>query len=179
MQVDINLKLLLIKSNPVVFLLIAKFWLVWTFKSSVGKCSLVVIHSSLSLLRKDVHAESISDVLRDLVVFVQLKKCEKPRWRNATFSKFAGLHYSWKYHIKRNVNSFYCNCILIVSRINRSHHSRAFTFQKNIFICFIQSSLKVTKNAFYFILKTLFVLMIFKFLSSLFDHVGKTAWLER
>ena len=34
------------------------------------------------------------------------------------------------------------------------------------------------KNAFYFILKALFVLKIFKFLSWPFGHVGKTAWLE-
>ena len=58
-------------------------------------------------------------------------------------SKFAGLHYSWKYHIRRNVNSFYCNYILIVSRINRSHQSRTLTFQKIFVICFIQSSLKM------------------------------------
>ena len=31
------------------------------------------------------------------------------------------------------------------------------------------------KNAFYFILKALFVLKIFKFLTGLFDHVEKTA----
>ena len=35
------------------------------------------------------------------------------------------------------------------------------------------------KNAFYFILKTVFVLKIFKFLSSLFGHIEKTAWLEK
>ena len=35
------------------------------------------------------------------------------------------------------------------------------------------------KNAFYFILKALFVLKIFKFLSWLFGHAEKTAWLER
>ena len=40
-------------------------------------------------------------------------------------------------------------------------------------ICFIESPLKVMKNAFYFILKALFVLKIFKFLSRLFGHVGK------
>ena len=34
---------------------------------------------------------------------------------------------------------------------------------------------KMMKNAFYFILKSLFVLKIFKFLSKLFGHVGKTA----
>ena len=34
------------------------------------------------------------------------------------------------------------------------------------------------KNAFYFMLKALFVLKIFKFLSKRLGHVGKTAWLE-
>ena len=38
---------------------------------------------------------------------------------------------------------------------------------------------KMMKNAFYFILKAFFVLKIFKFLSWLFGHVEKTAWLER
>ena len=45
--------------------------------------------------------------------------------------------------------------------------------------CFIESPLKVMGNAFYFILKALFILKIFKFLSRLFGHVGKTAFLER
>ena len=44
--------------------------------------------------------------------------------------------------------------------------------KKNCFISLIESPLKVMKNAFYFILKALFVLKIFKFLS-LFVHVGK------
>ena len=35
------------------------------------------------------------------------------------------------------------------------------------------------ENAFYFILKTLFFVKIFKFLSRIFGHVGKMAWLER
>ena len=35
------------------------------------------------------------------------------------------------------------------------------------------------KNAFYFPLKALFVLEIFKFLSWLFGHIEKTARLER
>ena len=42
-------------------------------------------------------------------------------------------------------------------------------------ICLIESPLKMMKNAFYFILKALFVLKIFKFLSRPFGHVGKTA----
>ena len=35
------------------------------------------------------------------------------------------------------------------------------------------------KNSFYFILKVFFVLKIFKFLSWLFGHIEKLAWLER
>ena len=46
-------------------------------------------------------------------------------------------------------------------------------------IYLIESPLKIMKNASYFNLKALFVLKIFKFLSRLFGHVGKTAWLER
>ena len=42
-------------------------------------------------------------------------------------------------------------------------------------ICLIESPLKTLKNDFYFILKALFVLKLFKFLSRLFGHVGKTA----
>ena len=34
------------------------------------------------------------------------------------------------------------------------------------------------KNGFYFILKALFVLKMFKFLSWIFGHVEKTAWLK-
>ena len=42
----------------------------------------------------------------------------------------------------------------------------------------LQSS-KMMKNIFYFILKALLVLNMFKFLSSRFGHVEKTACLER
>ena len=51
--------------------------------------------------------------------------------------------------------------------------------KKIYFICFNVSSPKMMKNAFYFILKARFVLKIFKFLSWLFGHAEKTAWLER
>ena len=50
--------------------------------------------------------------------------------------------------------------------------------KKNCFICFNESSLKMMKNAFYFILKALFVFKIFIFLSRHFVHVGETAWLN-
>ena len=44
---------------------------------------------------------------------------------------------------------------------------------KKNFICFNESPSKLIKNVFCFMLKTIFVLKIFKFLSSLFDHVEK------
>ena len=46
--------------------------------------------------------------------------------------------------------------------------------KKIVFICTNDIPSKVMKNAFYFILKALFVLKIYKFLSLLFCHVEKT-----
>ena len=46
--------------------------------------------------------------------------------------------------------------------------------KKGCVICLFKSPLKMIKN-FCFILKALFVLKIFKFLSRPFGHVGKTA----
>ena len=47
--------------------------------------------------------------------------------------------------------------------------------KKILFICFNESPLKIVKNAFYFILKTLFILKIFKVLSWHFGHAEETA----
>ena len=47
--------------------------------------------------------------------------------------------------------------------------------KKNCVICFIEIPLKMMKNGYYFILKALFVLEIFKFLSRRFGQVGKMA----
>ena len=44
----------------------------------------------------------------------------------------------------------------------------------NFFVTFNESLLKMMENAFYFTLKALFVLEIFKFLSRLFVYVKKT-----
>ena len=49
LQVDIYLKLLLIKLNPAVFLLSPKYQLVCNFKSSVGKYSFLFIYHNLFL----------------------------------------------------------------------------------------------------------------------------------
>ena len=51
--------------------------------------------------------------------------------------------------------------------------------KKIILFTSMKSPLKLRKNAFHFILKAVFVLEIFKFLSWLFGYVGKTAWSER
>ena len=53
--------------------------------------------------------------------------------------------------------------------------------KKNYFflISFNDSPSKMMKNVFYFILKALFALKIFKFLSWLSGQVEKTAWFER
>ena len=50
--------------------------------------------------------------------------------------------------------------------------------EKNCFICFNESPLKMMKSALYFILKAFFLFKIFKFLSLHLSHVEKTAWLE-
>ena len=52
-------------------------------------------------------------------------------------------------------------------------------FKIFFFVSVTESSLKMIKNAFYFILKALFILKISKYLSWLFGHIEKTAWLER
>ena len=51
--------------------------------------------------------------------------------------------------------------------------------QKYLFICLIESSLKMMKNVFYFVLKAFFVPKVFKFLSRPFGHAEKTASLKR
>ena len=49
---------------------------------------------------------------------------------------------------------------------------------KFFFIFCNENPSEIIKDAFYFILKALFILKIFKFLSWHFGHVEKTAWLE-
>ena len=50
--------------------------------------------------------------------------------------------------------------------------------KKHFLICFNDSPSTMMKNGFYFILKALFVLKIFKFMSWLICHVEKRTWLE-
>ena len=50
---------------------------------------------------------------------------------------------------------------------------------KKIYYLLDWKRFEMINNAFYFILKALFVLKILKLLSRLFGHIRKTAWLER
>ena len=66
---------------------------------------------------------------------------------------------------------------LLLTKINlwRLHKAGPSPSEKNIFVCFNENPFKMMKIAFYFILKALFVLKIFKLLSWLFGHVVETA----
>ena len=79
---------------------------------------------------------------------------------------------SWKVKINQ-INSYF----RIIASLTLWSLSRTLTFQKKFFFFFNGSLFKMMKNAFYFILKALFVLKIFNFLSWLFGHVKKK-WLD-
>ena len=51
--------------------------------------------------------------------------------------------------------------------------------KKNYVICLTESLLKMMEKAFYFILKAVFILKIFKFLSRLFGHVRKNGLIRK
>ena len=59
---------------------------------------------------------------------------------------------------------------LLVNELKSESH-----LPKRFFFYLLESHLKMMKTVFYFILKALSVLKIFKSLSQLFGHVGKTA----
>ena len=72
---------------------------------------------------------------------------------------------------------FNLTCVLI-SPLRKRVFEDVLKSKKSVFICFNDGSSKMKKNTFYFTLKALFVLKVFKFLSWLFGHVEKTALLE-
>ena len=85
------------------------------------------------------------------------------RHRNTTLTIFLFCRYCWSL----------LRCNYWKSLKSDSH------LPKNSFICFNESPLKVMKNAFYFILKALLVLKIFKFLYWLFGHVKKPGLIRK
>ena len=90
-------------------------------------------------------------------------------------------------HMKKVWNSLVSISINSTTELSKRHFFSAVSLtesglspsKKNCFICFNESPLKIMKNAFYLILKTLFVFKIFKFSSWQLGHIQKSALLER
>ena len=61
----------------------------------------------------------------------------------------------------------------IMIKNDSGYNLKSDSYHPKCVICAIESPLKMMNNAFYFILNAL------KFLSWLFGHIRKTAWLER
>ena len=88
-------------------------------------------------------------------------------------SKLAVLHYILGCCYYHSQSVYVCDNIMNFRSFSEIW-SRTPSLQKKSVICLIESPLKMIKNVFYFILKALFLLKIFKFLSRLFGHVEKT-----
>ena len=69
------------------------------------------------------------------------------------------------------------NCLSGISHFAALAFEVGPSHSKKMCYLFHWKPFKMMKNSFYFILKALFVLKIFKFLSWLFGHEGKKAWL--
>ena len=108
------------------------------------------------------------------------------------FNPLSANNTKWSNTLKQFVGKFPTNCLSVfdhfvglalkglINFINDVNFKVGLSlFRKKCVICFNKSPLKIMKNAFYFTLKALFVLKIFKILSRLFGHVEKTAGLER
>ena len=79
--------------------------------------------------------------------------------------------------VEENFHVNFCgkNCICCPYFLTSDSHLP----KQFVLFSWIESPLKMMKNVFYFILKVLSVLKIFRLLSRLFGHVGKTARLEK
>ena len=122
---------------------------------------LIEIHSSILVIC----------VTKNRVNTFKLKK-----WKNVTKIIFVWFYFTlfvlWKLFmiLKFSKPTWMYPWIWIKVRLSPS---------KNCAIFLIESPLKTMKNAFCFVLKALFVLKIFKFLSRHFGHVWKMVWLKR
>ena len=84
----------------------------------------------------------------------------------------------YKFFLKIQVHLFFgcfVICIYCIDSVTSVTFYGLSPSKKYCVIFFIESPLKLMGNAFYFILKALFILKIFQFLSRLFGHVGKMA----
>ena len=76
--------------------------------------------------------------------------------------------------LRKIISNVYGVNICIIDLISEDIKVGLSPSKKICLISLIESPLKLIKNAFYFILKAIFVLKIFKFLSWLFGHAEKT-----
>ena len=107
-------------------------------------------------------------VLKALIVFMEKKRALKSRYMQFFLQNVQnGILKICK--MFKNDMKFTRTARWMISKIINNY--RTLTLQKICFICFNENPLKITKNAFYFILKSLLVLKIFKFLCCFFCHV--------
>ena len=103
----------------------------------------------------------------------------KRKWMKTNQWSKSYLTSSQTWNITKEIKNLRKN-IQTLSKETKSNHDtlkvRLSPSKKKFFICFNDSLSKIMKNAVYFILKALFVLKIFEFLSWLFGHVEK--WLD-
>ena len=101
-----------------------------------------------------------------VINFSNFKLCPVILWRKSwkLFSSFLGFQVIYQRSKNNKLKDVYLPCNLIKGLGQ---------------FLITESPLKTMKNAFYFTLKAILVLKIFKFLFWLFGHVEKTAWLER
>ena len=78
-----------------------------------------------------------------------------------------------KGQVRKKVNQGNMRHYLFDSNFELNVHSKVWQFLTR------ESPLKMMKNGFYFTLKALFLLKIFKFLSWLFGHIENSTWLDR
>ena len=103
--------------------------------------------------------------------------CINPRWGGS----WRGITKLYELFVFLQNNYGWLLLSIYLSKLSKDFRlkSNSHLSKKNCFICFNESPLKMIKNDFYFILKAVFILKIFKCLCWLYGHVGKTAWLER
>ena len=103
------------------------------------------------------------------------------RYRDRRVTKIEPFSLSWSSCYVAGYSLRVSQTIDLKNRKTRTYFSGLksdpyFPKKKKRFICFNESPSKMKKNAFYFILKALFVLKIFQILSQPFGHVEK--WLD-
>ena len=119
----------------------------------------------------ELNLEHFSNKSPFLIVVLGDFNARMEGWYQSDITTFEGVRFKPKIKEPTHILSNSASSIVL--------RSGSYLPKKNFFISFNDSPSKMMKNAFYFILKALFALKIFKFLSWLSGQVEKTAWFER